>query len=228
MEIGFGLGLRTRLLGPLSAVRTAVPTGVALTFDDGPMPGTTDRVLDVLAAEDVRATFFCVGRNAERHPSLVRRIADEGHSIGSHSFSHAPPGTLSQRQLVQDYTAGQRALENVLVESVPLFRPPYGRLTLGTARSLRSRQAWTWTIDPEDWQPSARSDDIARRAGAAESGDVVLLHDWLEVDAREQPSVDRTATIEALPRIIASLRSKGLAFVPLTAHASGERVAGRW
>ena len=77
--------------------RRVSPDAVALTFDDGPQPGSTGQILDILAELDVQATFFCVGRNAEAHPDLVRRMRSEGHAVGSHSYTHPRPGDIPIR-----------------------------------------------------------------------------------------------------------------------------------
>jgi peptidoglycan/xylan/chitin deacetylase (PgdA/CDA1 family) len=89
----------------MASIKRNVESGVALTFDDGPMPGTTDLLLDCLADLEVTATFFCVGRNAERNPALLSRILAEGHAVGSHSLTHAPQGSQSLRELIIDYRA---------------------------------------------------------------------------------------------------------------------------
>lgn len=204
--------LRWPLLDAVAgSVRRVGPGAVALTFDDGPQPGSTDRVLDVLAELDVRATFFCVGRNAEQHPELVRRVRAEGHAVGSHSFSHPDPERTPLRMLAADYGRGRAAVEDVLGEEAPLFRPPRGYLDLPRALQLRLRRTrpTLWTVDPQDWHPDAQREGVTRVAGAASGGDVVLLHDWVEQswDAR---ALDRSATVAALPAVVAAVRARGL------------------
>lgn len=211
--MGFGLGIRSRVLEVAAGVHKTVPEGVALTFDDGPVPGATDHVLDTLAVLSLRATFFCVGRNASRHPSLVHRIIDEGHAIGSHSFSHAPKGEMVGRVLVQDYVDGRRAVEDVSGRAIPLFRPPYGYLSLRTAAVLRSFDTWTWTVDPEDYRAAVTAEEIARAVGGAQEGDVALMHDWIEQG--DPAAQNRSATIHALAPIAASLGRSALRTVAL-------------
>ena len=190
-----------------------MPAGIALTFDDGPVPGATEQVLDTLMSLGVSATFFCVGRNAQRHPGLVRRLAEEGHTVGSHSMSHAPRGLLSEPELVADYLAGRHAVEDALGEPVPLFRPPYGRLSLGTLKVMRSFESWTWTVDPQDWRTDTNRREIAGAVARARPGDVVLLHDWVEQESDAYP--DRTETVAALPWIARSIARRGIPFVTL-------------
>jgi peptidoglycan/xylan/chitin deacetylase (PgdA/CDA1 family) len=209
--------LRWPLLDALAgATRHTTPGTVALTFDDGPRPGSTDRVLDVLAALDVRATFFCVGRNAERHPGLVRRARQEGHAVGSHSLTHPDPEVTPLLALAADYARGRAAVEDALGEPVPLFRPPRGYLDLPRAAQLRLRRTAPslWSVDPQDWHPDAGRAGIVEVAGQAAGGDVVLLHDWVE-----QPwgarALDRSPTIDALPEVVAAVRRRGLVLATL-------------
>lgn len=208
-----GLGVRSGLLSRLVDTSTNVVGGVALTFDDGPMPGTTNLVLDMLEKLDVVATFFCVGRNAERHPTLLRRMLSDGHAIGSHSLTHEARGSQSPRRLVQDYIAGRQAVEHVLGRSVPLFRPPYGFLTLATVRTMRSFDTWTWSVDPQDWRPDANIATISLALEQVGAGDVVLLHDWLE--PRVPQSSDRSATLGSVEGLVRRLRASGVPLVRL-------------
>jgi peptidoglycan-N-acetylglucosamine deacetylase len=190
--------------------RTCAADAVALTFDDGPHPGSTERVLEILAELNVRATFFCVGKNAERYPSLLRRLRSEGHAIGSHSYSHPHPAQTPLATLASDYRRGRDVVRDILGEDVTLFRPPHGHLTSASAWLVRRQglEPWLWTVDPEDWRPGASRDHIQGVAGRASGADVVLLHDWIE-----QPwapsALDRSATIAALPQIVAAVRERG-------------------
>lgn len=197
----------------MASVKRKVEAGVALTFDDGPMPGTTDLVLDCLAELEVTATFFCVGRNAERNPALLSRILAEGHTIGSHSLTHAPRGSQSLRELVLDYRAGHRAVEDTLGRPVNLFRPPYGRVSLRTIGFLRSVHTWVWSVDPGDWQEGANLTGLASALTGVDDGDVVLLHDWLEPQVPH--STDRSPTIGAVRELVTSLRRRQVPLVPL-------------
>jgi peptidoglycan/xylan/chitin deacetylase (PgdA/CDA1 family) len=215
-----GLGVRTAVLSRLAGVRRRVPTGVALTFDDGPMPGTTDAVLDALADLGVRATFFCVGRNAERHPALVHRILSEGHAVGSHSHTHAPAGAQSPRQLAEDYVGGRRAVEDAAGRRVALFRPPYGLLKPATIRMMRACETWTWSVDPADWRGDADAASITAALRDVDGGDVVLLHDWLEPQVPH--SGDRSATITSVRSLVGRLVVAGVPLVPLEGATSAD------
>jgi peptidoglycan/xylan/chitin deacetylase (PgdA/CDA1 family) len=192
------------------APRRSAGDAVALTFDDGPQPGSTDRILDVLADLDVRATFFCVGKNAERHPELLLRVRQEGHAIGSHSYSHPDPAKTPLATLAGDYRRGRQVIADILGKDVTLFRPPRGHLTPVTALMVRVQglRPWLWSVDPEDWRPGAASDHIEAVAGGAVGADVVLLHDWIEQPWGPE-ALDRSATVSALPGIVAAIRGRG-------------------
>jgi peptidoglycan-N-acetylglucosamine deacetylase len=189
---------------------------VALTFDDGPHPGSTDLILDVLAELDVRATFFCVGRNARANPGLVRRMQSEGHEVGSHSMTHPHPGATGLSVLAAEYADGRRAVAGALGRDTALFRPPHGHLKPASAVVVRRAGLlpWLWTVDPEDWRPGVTSEHIDSVAGRAMSGDVVLLHDWVEQPWAPE-ALDRTATIAALPGIVQQIRRRGLQLTSL-------------
>lgn len=189
---------------------------VALTFDDGPDPTYTPWVLDVLVEARVPATFFLVGRRAAAQPGLVRRMLAEGHAVGSHSRSHPDPATQRLRQLVRDYRGGRRMVESVTGVSVPLFRPPMGNVAWPSAVAIRWSRVvpWLWTRDPSDWLPGRRRGDIVDALATVRAGDVVLLHDGIELP-QGPAALDRSETVAALPEVIASARSRGLSFVTL-------------
>jgi peptidoglycan/xylan/chitin deacetylase (PgdA/CDA1 family) len=203
----------------LLGIRTGLPPqsgAVALTFDDGPDPVYTPAVLDLLATLGVQATFFCVGYRVDRHPDLVRRMVREGHGVGSHSHSHEAPGNVSLGSRTFEFRAGRKSVECATGRRTRLFRPPQGFLGADTmpAIVLAGLRPWLYTVDPEDWRPGASADAIAASVSSAASGDVVLLHDGLELPVAPS-ALDRSATIGALPVIVRALRNRGLTFAVL-------------
>ena len=207
--------VRSAALGAISPSTTlAAERGVALTFDDGPDPVFTPQVLDVIAEHGAVATFFAVGKRAERHPELVRRIVDAGHALGSHSWAHREPGELSHRELVRDYREGRRAVEAAAWRDTPLFRPPKGLWDARTALVTRTSgmRTWLWTTDSEDWRPGIDAGEIAERGAAVMGGGVILLHDGIEL-ALAPEAEDRSATVAALPELIEQIRARGLDLV---------------
>jgi peptidoglycan/xylan/chitin deacetylase (PgdA/CDA1 family) len=190
---------------------------IALTFDDGPDESSTSQVLDVLAEFQVHATFFLIGAKVQKYPQVVRRMLGEGHAIGSHSMNHPDPETTSAISIARDYRAGRRALEQVVGQSMPLFRPPRGIIDLHHVLIIRALglKTWLWNKDPGDWTPEASVQSILDGVGEPTSGDIVLLHDGIQ-DTIDSPSdQNRSATISALPDLIDRVRSSGFAFTTL-------------
>ena len=190
---------------------------VALTFDDGPDPQWTPRILDILAREQVPATFFVIGTNAEMHPEILRRTVREGHELGIHTFTHPNIAAISPTQFELELTATQRLLASAVGRQSVLFRPPYAvdaePETPDQVRPIEmaSRLGYVTVgmqIDPDDWQRPGVDAIVSRTVAAAQSGEghVILLHD---------SGGDRTQTLAALPRIIAALRAQGFEFVTL-------------
>ena len=190
---------------------------VALTFDDGPDPLYTPRVLDILGARHAPATFFGIGVNAEGHPDLLKREYNEGHLIGNHTYSHPNIATISEESTERQLSATQRIIEFATGHSTTLFRPPYNadsepQTPAEITPILRAQNMHYVTIgeriDPQDWRKGVTADDIVNEVLAeAESGHLILLHD---------AGGDRTATLQALPRIIDELRNRGFQFVALS------------
>jgi peptidoglycan/xylan/chitin deacetylase (PgdA/CDA1 family) len=156
--------------------------GLLLTFDDGPDPVVTPAVLDQLAKYDARAVFFIVGNRIQRAPHLLRRIVDEGHVIGNHSFRHPLDRNPGLMGYYRDLVECQSILESHTGRRPALFRPPLGSLTMGSllAPRLAGLRTLLWSVDVEDWK--LRRDEDAVRAGhrlaeTAGPSDVVLLHD---------------------------------------------------
>jgi peptidoglycan/xylan/chitin deacetylase (PgdA/CDA1 family) len=209
-----------RFAPAVASARKTLPSGspaVALTFDDGPDPTFTPAILDVLRDRDVRATFFLVGQSAARHPAIVRRMADEGHAIGSHSTSHPDMWELGPKATLAELREGRRMVGEITGRPVRLFRPPKGWMDVILASQLRllGLKTWLWNVDPEDWAPGVTSQQLVERTAAVRGGDIVLLHDAIErpIDAS---TTDRGATVAALPAVIDRLQSQGLQLTALS------------
>jgi peptidoglycan/xylan/chitin deacetylase (PgdA/CDA1 family) len=200
--------------GPVISRGKAGSNQVALTFDDGPTPGCTDRVLDALAKADAKATFFVVGCNASEHPALLRRIRDEGHLLANHTMRHSHYGVM--RTFPYWFREIGQAEDVVRLEArlrMALFRPPMGVKTWHVARAVRELgyTLVTWSRRAMDGLPTT-SQRIVDRLGGATDGEILLLHDGVEPHA---PHRDRSATIEAIVPLIERLRARGLGPVRL-------------
>ena len=191
---------------------------VVLTFDDGPDPVYTPKILDILKAKDAKAVFFVIGLNADLHPTLLERIVREGHEIGNHSFTHPDSSNITKQQFRLELNATERLFEARLGRRSLLFRPPYAEdvepetpdqvqpLVLTSSRGYYTIGIG---IDPGDWKSPGVSNivqntlDLAKNGG----GHVVLLHD---------SGGDRAQTVAALPLIIDKLRAQGFSIVPIS------------
>ena len=187
---------------------------VSLTFDDGPNPTATPRILDALAREQVKATFFVLGRHAERWPALVRRMADEGHQLGNHGYWHRKLHRRTPSYVRDDLTRGTEAICRASgLPALRHFRAPHGfrnPWVTPIAHGLGQRTVG-WSLGVWD---SARpgAGEIARRAVAGmRPGSILLLHDGDGYD----PEGDRMQTADALPLILDGLRARGFRFATL-------------
>lgn len=178
---------------------------VALTFDDGPSAATTPRLLDILAEEDVRATFFVVGSQVQARPDLVAREVVDGHEVGSHSWSHPDLTVLSDDALRSEVSDTHQAIVDATGVEPRLFRPPYGAHNDAVDAVLREAgyAEAIWSVDTLDWQ---HHDPVKTAAAASQAkpGAIVLMHDI------------HAATIDAVPDAIRSLRDQGYEFVTVS------------
>lgn len=198
------------LRGPLGVEdRTASGRGYALTFDDGPHGQGTPATLEILAAAGVRATFFLVGEQLRRNPSLGHEIVAAGHEIGLHCDRHRNLLRLTPWQVHADIARAQATIEDETGSSLSLYRPPYGVLNATALRVARAHDWRTvlWSHWGKDWQARATPESIAARVtdGAGE-GAVLLLHD---ADDYSAPDSWRR-TVAALPRVLDILAQRGL------------------
>lgn len=207
---------------------------LALTFDDGPDPQWTPQILDILRQNNVKASFFLVGDNVEKYPNLVRRIYDEGHDLGNHTFTHPNIALVSPRRARLEINATQSAIEGITGHSTRMFRPPYNAdAEPETAEQVEpvteaARLGYVTIgefVDPQDWNPvnvapngtqSPRTPqemirDILRGADTGK-GNIILLHD---------AGGDRSRTIKVLRAIIPELKKRGFNFVPVSQLAGG-------
>ena len=151
---------------------------LVLSFDDGPGPELTPRVLDLLRELDIKACFFFIGDRAAKHPDLVRRAVAEGHEVGGHSARHLNAWKTLPVAHCRDMMAGQRQIES-LIGTTDLFRAPYGKMSLASLVLAHARKFWLawWTIDPKDSLEPRSQDDVLAEIRTNKGG-IVLLHDY--------------------------------------------------
>jgi len=189
---------------------------VAITFDDGPDPRWTPKILDILKTANVKAAFFLVGVNAERYPGLVRRIVNEGHEIGNHTYYHPNLALCWPEHIRLELNATQLLLETITGRATTLFRPPYAADSSPTQLTdlapLKIAEDLNYlvvleNIDPQDWAKPGADIILRRIKQQRHDGSVILLHD---------AGGDRSQTVEALPRILDWLHTRGDTVVPLS------------
>jgi peptidoglycan-N-acetylglucosamine deacetylase len=182
--------------------------GVALTFDDGPSPESTPRILDALERAGVKATFFVIGRKAEKHPELIRDIVTRGHGVGIHGFAHDRLFSLRSLGYVRsDLRRASELLERLTGSRPTLFRPPIGHTNARMARVVRELGLTVvgWSVRALDGIAGARPESVERRViPKLADGEIVLLHDAAERDDFVP------ASVTALPRILDAMASRNL------------------
>jgi len=186
---------------------------LALTFDDGPNDPHTLKLLEVLAKHEVRATFFMIGRYVQQRPQIVREVAQAGHAIGNHTFTHANLIFCSEMQTRIQLAECNRAIEDVIGQTPKLFRPPFGGRRPSTLRITRELGLVPvmWNVTGWDWD--AHSSEFVERKVATQihGSDVILLHDG----SHKQLGLDRSHTVAATDRLIARYKAENYQFVTI-------------
>jgi peptidoglycan/xylan/chitin deacetylase (PgdA/CDA1 family) len=198
-------------------VQRRLPTSdpvIGLTFDDGPNPHATPAILDALGAAGVRATFFVLGRHADRWPELVDRMAREGHAVGNHGYYHRKLTWRAPAYVRDDISRGSTAIQRAGAAPPALFRAPHGQRNPWVTPIARTQGQRTvgWTLGV--WDTALPGEDVIvdRVIRGVDNGSIVLLHDGDGYD----PDGDRMQTARALPLIIRGLRERGFSFATLS------------
>src|SRR5438552_6859730 len=180
---------------------------IAMTFDDGPSATLTPKLLDLLAAHHIKATFFVIGENVAEHPEIVARAAREGHEIGNHSWSHPNFAKMSEDRVHQQLWRTDDAIKNAIGKRPTLLRPPYGSITEREKRWIHDEFGYEiilWDVDPLDWKRPGPAVVRSRILKETRPGSIVLSHDI------------HPGTIEAMPYTLDELEAKGFKFVTVS------------
>ena len=180
---------------------------IAMTFDDGPSATLTPKLLDLLAARHIKATFFVIGENVAEHPEIVERAAREGHEIGNHSWSHPNFGKMSEESVRSQLRRTDDAIKNATGKRPTLMRPPYGSITDREKHWIHDEfgyQIILWDVDPYDWRRPGPAVVRNRILKETQPGSIVLSHDI------------HPGTIEAMPSTFDALEAKGFKFVTVS------------
>ena len=201
--------------GAVTEVRTERPT-LALTFDDGPDPAYTPTVLRALRAAGVTATFFLIGRNAVRYPDLVLQMVEEGHEVANHTFDHLWLDSCDLDSVRHQIVAGEAAV--AAHASGRWFRPPRGWTSPVVAQVCREQRLDSvfWSLSFERHQAKGVAEASSIVVDQARAGSVILCHDGGHLGGPNPQAIDRSRTVQAVPRIVDGVLDKGLVPVRLS------------
>jgi peptidoglycan/xylan/chitin deacetylase (PgdA/CDA1 family) len=183
---------------------------LALTYDDGPNDPHTQHLLEVLARHNVHATFFLIGRYVQQRPDLAREVAQAGHVVGNHTFTHPALIFKSPAEIRHELTACRSAIEDAIGQHSNLFRPPFGArrpAVLRTAREL-GLEPVMWNVTGYDWTAPPSAVIEKKVTKQIRGGDVILLHDG----GHKQMGADRSQTVQATDHLIAKYKLEGYEF----------------
>jgi peptidoglycan/xylan/chitin deacetylase (PgdA/CDA1 family) len=157
---------------------------IYLTFDDGPVPGVTDFVLEQLAYRGMKATFFMVGDNVLKHTELARRVKDQGHQIGNHTHNHLNGRLFSPVEYLRNVEECQSTITKVLGTAPVLFRPPYGRMKLEQIKAVaQTHQIIMWDVVSGDYDPRQDAKrSLAKIKRYTRNGSIILFHDQMKTE----------------------------------------------
>lgn len=181
---------------------------IAYTFDDGPSPDYTPRLLDMLKERNIKATFFLIGKSASTWPDIVKRIVAEGHEIANHTWDHQQLTRMKESRVLEELQSTHDAIVKACGVAPILYRPPYGAATIGQKKMIHERLGYPtilWDVDPEDWK-SPKSiakvhDQVLKQTRA---GSIILCHDI------------HKQTVDAMPSTLDDLKARGFQFVTVT------------
>jgi peptidoglycan-N-acetylglucosamine deacetylase len=180
---------------------------VAMTFDDGPHPQNTPRLLDILRARNVKATFYVIGRSVDLYPQIVRRTVAEGHEVGNHSHTHRLLSKLGDSELRQEMARCRDAVSRAAGVRMRTMRPPYGGLLQRQRELVHAEFGYPtilWAVDPLDWKRPGPSVVTSRILSATNAGSIILAHDL------------HSQTVDAMPATIDGLLRRGFKFVTVS------------
>ncbi|MBS1682694.1 MAG: polysaccharide deacetylase family protein [Bacteroidetes bacterium] len=179
-----------------------------LTFDDGPVPGPTEFVLDELRKVDAKATFFCIGDNIRKHPSVFEKVINDGHAVGNHTFHHLKGWGTSLEKYVENIELCKLQIANHKTHINNFFRPPYGRITFQQIKTVREKyKIVMWDVLTHDYLKNISRKDVLRGSiRATRPGSIIVFHDSLKAE--------RNLTY-VLPKFLEHFSSLGFTFKSL-------------
>lgn len=200
--------------GPVVSYAGTSQKVVALTFDDGPYPPYTDKILDALQQYQVRATFFVIGQNVDKYPALVRREVTQGHEVGNHTYHHYDLLKMGRGNISREIDLGSAAIARATGRPPTLLRPPHGFRdpAVMEAAEVRHLTVVEWSVMSRDWTNPGVDAIVMRTLAHVHNGSVILLHDG---DGTAQRA-SREQTVAATRLIVAALQQQGYKFVTVS------------
>ena len=182
---------------------------IAITFDDGPHPKQTEKILKVLEKHGIKATFFVVGVNAENYSSSLERVIEKGHEIGNHTYSHSILKTLPKEKIEKEISDVEKEIFDSYGYKIKLLRPPCGSYddTLVEIASKKDLKIVLWNIDTRDWANTSTNNMVSNVLKNVKGGDIILFHDYI---------VGKSNTCCALEILIPKLQAQGYEFVTVS------------
>ncbi|WP_282936903.1 polysaccharide deacetylase family protein [Paenibacillus sp. RC67] len=197
---------------------------VALTFDDGPDNKYTPRILDILKKNQIQATFFLIGENAQKHPQVINRILQEGHVLGNHSWDHQNLSKMTCDQIQSEISKTDELIKSISGQSPEVFRAPYGAVStevLETASLTGHQKIIGWSVDTQDWKGKTAAEILSTVKKEVRPGAIILQHSF------GGRGGNLNNTVEALPLIIAYLKENGYSFVTVPELLSYDHTASK-
>lgn len=180
---------------------------IAITFDDGPKPGQTDRLLDILKERGIKATFFVIGKNVAAYPDLIRRMVEEGHEVGNHTWNHPSLTKVGAAGVANEIKQTDAAIVAAGAPQPVIMRPPYGATNAALNKRLSEefgQKVILWSVDPLDWKIRKASHVTQEILENTKPGGIVLAHDI------------HASTVDAMPATLDGLLAKGFKFVTVS------------
>lgn len=182
---------------------------IFLTFDDGPVPGPTEFVLETLSRFNIKATFFCIGDNVRKHPQVFKKVVEQGHRVGNHTFHHLKGWSCSTHEYINnvelcDHQFNTTGIQLPTSRDQNLFRPPYGRIKMDQIKSLSRYRIIMWDVLTQDYLQSNSSERCLRGSiRATRTGSIVVFHDSVKAERN---------LMYVLPRYLQHFKDEGFSF----------------
>ena len=195
---------------------------VLLTFDDGPSPVWTPKILDELKKENINAVFFMIGHHVRKYPDIARRVADEGHTIGNHGYAHSVMFYYTPAEIEEEIKYTEHVIKEITGQTTKYFRPPKAWLRRKIKRKVKSMGYETvlWSLNSKDWVSFNHKLIVNYISKNIKNGDILLFHDSGNVSTTE--GGNRRQTVKSISLLARTLREKGFEFVSIEELMNGE------